>query len=192
MKSKALIVFRKNPILGKVKTRIAIESDDDLALEIYNFLCKRVEEVVEETEFDIFIYYSEYLPVVSKFQYIKIQKGTDLGARMDNAFQEVLENYDSAILIGTDCPYITRADLVFAFEALKTSDVVLGPALDGGYYLIGMNQRNKELFYNIPWSSSQVLDKTVTKLKDNDLSFYQLISYSDIDRLEDWINYINN
>ena len=192
MKSKALLVFRKNLVLGQVKTRIAQDSNPEIALEIYQSLCLKVEKVVDELDLDVFMFYSDQVPENSKYPNTQIQKGNDLGERMSNAFNDIFQNYNSAILIGTDCPYITTDDINFAFKVLETNDLVIGPALDGGYYLIGMNHTNDYLFQEIPWSTSSVLKRTIDKIQSKKLHCYQLIPYSDIDQLQDWYKYKNN
>lgn len=110
----------------------------------------------------------------------------DLGVRMErsltNAFKQEAEQ---VIIIGTDCPDLNCQILVTAFEKLKNFNLVLGPALDGGYYLIGLQQPRPELFTNIPWGTDQVLMETLKIATSGDLSIYSLPPLADIDRPED-------
>jgi rSAM/selenodomain-associated transferase 1 len=110
----------------------------------------------------------------------------DLGARMErslvNAFNQKAEQ---VIIIGTDCPALSSQILATAFEQLKNFNLVLGPALDGGYYLIGLQQPIGELFMNIPWGTAQVFAKTVKVAQKLNLSIGYLQPLADIDRPED-------
>ncbi|MCC6815222.1 MAG: TIGR04282 family arsenosugar biosynthesis glycosyltransferase [Saprospiraceae bacterium] len=190
--TKALIVFKRNPIYSKVKTRIAKESNDELALSIYQKLCQIVESNCKLQDTDLLHYYSDFVPIGHPTEYAFVQTGFDLGQRMHNAFSEVLKKYKSAVLIGTDCPYINKDDLDYSFQLLQLYDVVIGPALDGGYYLIGLNSPNLELFKDIDWSTEQVMLQTRNKLNKLRLSCYEMINYMDIDTLSDWKKYSGN
>ena len=114
------------------------------------------------------------------------QSGVDLGERMLNAFNQALTDYDWALLIGTDCPDLNIEDFEQAEQDLNNGvDVVLGPAADGGYYLIGLKRSEPNLFQNIPWGGSEVLSCTYTRLKEAGLTFSQLPEHHDIDRPDD-------
>jgi rSAM/selenodomain-associated transferase 1 len=118
------------------------------------------------------------------------QSGVDLGQRMLNAFSQALADYDWALLIGTDCPDLSIEDFGQAEQDLNNGiDVVLGPAADGGYYLIGLKSPEPNLFRNIPWGSSEVLSCTYTRLKKSGLTFSQLHEHHDIDRPDDLIRF---
>jgi rSAM/selenodomain-associated transferase 1 len=99
-----------------------------------------------------------------------------------NAFNQKAER---VIIIGTDCPDLNSQILITAFEQLEVFNLVLGPALDGGYYLIGLQQPIAELFMNISWGTAQVFVKTVEIAQKLNLSIGYLQSLADIDRPED-------
>ncbi|MBI2980874.1 MAG: TIGR04282 family arsenosugar biosynthesis glycosyltransferase, partial [Deltaproteobacteria bacterium] len=113
---------------------------------------------------------------------LRRQGGGDLGQRMSAAFQESLANdLDRTVLIGTDCTEIDRSLLCDAFQQLEGADLVLGPAKDGGYYLIGMKKAHPFLFEEIPWSTNKVLHETLQKAGRENLKIELLKTLSDID-----------
>ena len=115
------------------------------------------------------------------------QEPGDLGARMHAALASVLSRAGSAVLIGTDIPGLGAADLDAAFQALHAdADVVLGPARDGGYYLIGMKQADRELFDGISWGSSTVYQDTVSRLRRRGRVWRRLRVHGDVDTPEDF------
>jgi len=192
----AIIVFQKNLVLGKVKTRLAVSLGDQKALEIYGYLVDTTFKQLQAlTDLDVFIYFSDLIEDLptgtpSNFQ-SSLQKGNDLGERMSNAFIEVFEKgYKSALLIGTDCPSMNKEILLEAFESLENHEVVLGPATDGGYYLLGLKEVFPELFQNIPWSTGNVLELSLNVVRAKKRSYCLLAYLSDIDTLEDWENYL--
>ncbi|WP_291778476.1 TIGR04282 family arsenosugar biosynthesis glycosyltransferase [Cecembia sp.] len=193
---KALIIFQKNVIPGKVKTRIAVDLGDEKAVEIYRFLINRTHKEVSKLEgVDIFMFFSEKLEIPSwkpKGGILKgcLQNGKDLGEKMESAFEEIFyKGFKQAVIIGTDCPEITTEIIYNAFNKLNSFDVVLGPAKDGGYYLLGMKQIFHELFKNIPWSTSEVLETTIAHAIQEQISYTTLETLSDIDTAQDWENY---
>jgi rSAM/selenodomain-associated transferase 2 len=110
----------------------------------------------------------------------------DLGCRMGRAFAEAFsEGVDRAVIIGTDCPEITPELICESFERLATSNLVFGPATDGGYYLIGLRRPAPELFTNIPWGSERVLEETLRLANELSLNVSLLKALSDVDRPED-------
>jgi rSAM/selenodomain-associated transferase 1 len=114
------------------------------------------------------------------------QRGDDLGARQLHALRRArLEGFRRAVLIGTDCPTITSADVEAALDALETNDVVIGPAEDGGYYLIGTREPVQSIFEGISWSTEKVLEQTLTKIEEAGLRLRLLGVKSDIDSYAD-------
>lgn len=184
----ALIIFTRNPELGKCKTRLAATVGDESALNIYCFLLDHTVAITSPLTVDKFVFYSEALRKEDRWDTSifrkKTQKGDDLGQRMHNAFVEIFElGYEQAIIIGSDMYNLSSEELALAFTELNTHDYVLGPAKDGGYYLLGMTQPNEALFQNKKWGSDTVLEATMTNLKDQ--NYKLLAEKNDIDYFED-------
>jgi uncharacterized protein len=182
-----LIIFAKNPILGQVKTRLAATVGNKKALEVYQQLLAHTNKISASINAKKSVYYSEFIEQEDQWKSSiydkKLQEGDDLGVRMKNAFQQHPKR--KAVLIGTDCPGLSATIIDQAFEALSFVDVVIGPAEDGGYYLIGMNQLEESLFQDVTWSSSEVLNETVNKINKKKLSFLLLKTLSDVDTEKD-------
>ena len=192
MKKEVVLVFQKNEVLGKVKTRLASRMGDLRALEIYRHLIQSTYFVLEDVLAPVWTYYSDFIPETINPPIAKsfVQEGQDLGERMANAFARSFESgMEKVVLIGTDCPTLQSQHLNQAFEALTHSDLVLGPATDGGYYLIGMKRKADYLFEGISWSSAEVLSQTLAVASANGLDFTLLDELSDIDTQEDWERY---
>jgi uncharacterized protein len=185
----ALIIFIKNPVLGNVKTRIAAESSPEKALEIYRNLLDHTRLITDQVDATRLLFYSDRVVRMDQWaekKYSKaIQSGDDLGERMLNAFKQTKE-YDKKIIIGSDCPGISNEIIEEAFTALDYHDVVIGPSLDGGYYLLGMTHLVPELFQSIPWSTDQVLVETIHVLQNKRLLYKLLPALRDVDTLTDW------
>lgn len=184
-----LIIFAKNPVLGKVKTRLAATIGDEKALNVYKELLQHTHDISSKVKANKVVFYSDFVKnqdLWDQAKYIKkLQKGDDLGARMSDAFERTLAENRKVIVIGTDCKELTPEILTQAFDTLNYVDVVIGPALDGGYYLIGMKNREEALFQNINWSTSYVLEQTIRKINTQKLSYVLLKTLSDIDTEED-------
>lgn len=191
MSKNALIIFQKNAVLGKVKTRLAVSIGDHQAMQVYDWLTTRTHQIVKEVEAEKFLYYSDFNPekeLESTQNYnFEVQTGADLGERMSNSFVNLFaKEFQRIVIIGTDCPDLTAEHIEMAFRALDSNDLVLGPAKDGGYYLLGTNQFYPDLFTDIPWSTGIVLKLTLEKAALLNLSYELLEVLSDIDTLEDW------
>jgi len=190
MKEKLLIIFYRNPELGKVKTRLAAAVGDEKALAIYLKLATHTREVALVSDFDRVVYYSHHVDTEDNWQensfHKKLQVGNDLGIRMYNAFENAFrDGYAHVCIIGTDCLELTSEILSAAFEQLKAHDAVIGPARDGGYYLLGMKQLHKDLFANKEWSTNTVAKRTIVDFQNLNLTYSKLATLSDIDREED-------
>lgn len=190
MKKSAIIIFQKNAELGKVKTRLAKDLGDHKALEIYKRLCDFTHEVCRKVEVDKFLYYSSYIPQEKPSfdcYHFQVQRGISLGDRMSNAFSDVFSvGYQEVLIIGTDCAEISPDAIEDAFDQLGKKEVVIGPAEDGGYYLLGMKSYFPQVFKDVNWSTAEVLVQTRANLKSADISYAELAIKSDIDTLEDW------
>lgn len=188
-----LIIFAKNERYGQVKTRLADTTGHEIALSVYRQLLHHTCEVTRELPVKRIVFYSDYIDhddLWSTTVYDKrVQFGHDLGERMKNAFANVFgEGAAQVVVIGTDCPELTTAIILDAFAHLNRHDVVIGPAKDGGYYLLAMKAVNNDLFRNIDWSTSLVLQQTLAICKQKDLSVFLLPELSDIDNEADLIN----
>ena len=163
-----LLVFAKNPILGKVKTRLAKSIGKEKALEIYKNLLKKTASVLKTLEVDIHLYYSDYIEKDDFFSTVSSQKktqtGKQLGERMSNAFRESLISYDKVVIIGTDLWTLEIQDIKNAFKALEHHAAVIGPSTDGGYYLLGLTEFMPRIFLNKQWGTSNVLPNTLNDL----------------------------
>lgn len=184
----ALIIFTRNPELGKCKTRLAATVGDDAALEIYTFLIRHTAKISAPVKADKFIFYSETKrendywndAVFSK----KVQHGDDLGIRMETAFNEVFSlGYERAVIIGSDMFDMVTEDIDEAFQKLASNNFVLGPAEDGGYYLLGMKTTKPEIFRNKIWGTHTVQKETLNDLKNESVAL--LAEKNDIDYYED-------
>ncbi|MGY6523015.1 MAG: TIGR04282 family arsenosugar biosynthesis glycosyltransferase [Mongoliitalea sp.] len=189
---RAIIIFQKALVMGEVKTRIAETLGAAEALHIYAELRAHTHEIVnslKQTETFIFQNKLEGTGEAIRFSSPRVflQQGNDLGEKMKHAFLEVFaQGFDQVLIIGTDCLDLNTSHLEKAFDLLSQHDSVIGPAMDGGYYLLGLRKMVPELFHNIPWSTSEVFAKTCEILAFNGLSFACLEQLSDIDTAEDW------
>ncbi|MFC2176030.1 TIGR04282 family arsenosugar biosynthesis glycosyltransferase [Bacteroidota bacterium] len=189
MEEEFLIIFVKNPISGKVKTRLATSIGNRKALKVYEQLLNITLRVTKKVQAFKAVFYSDFIATndlwdddsFNKF----VQTGKDLGSRMMNAFDQAFAlGAKRVVIIGSDCPEISPETLEEAFEALTEKDTVVGPAKDGGYYLIGMKKPHPFLF-NKEWSTDTVFEDTLTDLKTNQLSFHLLPQLTDLDTIND-------
>ena len=188
MNKNLLLIFTRNPELGKAKTRLAKTVGDETALEIYKFLLKRTRDVSAKVTSDKAVYYSVHIrendiwdaAIFQKYQ----QVGEDLGIRMLHAFKNGFEaGYEKVMIIGSDLYDLSAKNIENAFTALDENEVVLGPALDGGYYLLGMNSLHAAVFKNKEWGTATVRKDTLDDLKDKKVKL--LAVKNDIDVYED-------
>ncbi|MCL6267642.1 TIGR04282 family arsenosugar biosynthesis glycosyltransferase [Flagellimonas myxillae] len=183
-----LLIFTRNPELGKCKTRLAAKVGDLAALEIYKFLLSHTVGLTKGLASDKWVFYSEEIwedDVWPTAHYQKkLQKGDDLGQRMLHAFQEGFESgYEKIIIIGSDMYDLSQGDLESAFSHLEHHDFALGPAEDGGYYLLGMTRLKKELFLHKSWGTDTVLPSTLKDLVGETCAVLPI--KNDVDHYED-------
>ncbi|UPL50640.1 TIGR04282 family arsenosugar biosynthesis glycosyltransferase [Hymenobacter sublimis] len=182
-----LIVFARLPEMGRVKTRLAADIGAELALSIYRQLLAHTRAVVAPLPVHKTVWLAEAGPAADLTDewpgYEQLaQPPGDLGEKMQAAFAHDFDRQAAAVvIIGTDCPGLTTAHLTNAFEALRTHDVVLGPATDGGYYLLGMKQLWPSLFTGKSWSTDTVCSATVADAQQLGLRLQLLSELSDID-----------
>ena len=185
-----LIIFYRNPKIGKVKTRLAATVGNEKALDVFRKLSLHTKTITENLPYDKIVFYTDSIDLMDMWPngtYLKaLQQGEDLGERMNNAFAGGFQSgYDSICIIGTDCYDLTEAIIREAFDALEKSDAVIGPARDGGYYLLGMKQPCPDVFTNKQWSTNTVFQDTVRVFQLLHLQFTELKVLSDVDTEDD-------
>lgn len=183
-----LLIFTRNPELGKCKTRLADKVGDAAALDIYKFLLDHTVQITAHLYAKKTVYYSEEIwendiwenKVFDK----KLQHGNDLGDRMANAFLDGFQqDFEKIIVIGSDMYDLSQEDLETAFKALDENDFVIGPAIDGGYYLLGMKHFIPDLFQAKEWGTATVLQDTLSNLVAEKAAL--LAPKNDVDHYED-------
>ncbi|MCG6145875.1 TIGR04282 family arsenosugar biosynthesis glycosyltransferase [Leptospira bandrabouensis] len=190
MEKNKLIIFAKQPKLGKVKTRLASTIGDEKTLKIYFELLEVTKNVTSVIDAEKIVYWDELRdghPNEFEFGYQnRIQTTGELGFKMENAFQNEFNlSARKIVIIGTDCPYLTKDIFEVAYSELDHVDFVVGPALDGGYYLLGMKEFSPFIFHSIPWSTKDVLSLTIESIRKNNKTFALLKELSDIDDIND-------
>lgn len=189
MSKDLVIVFVKNIKLGKVKTRLAKTIGHQAAIEVYKALLNVTESATKNLKIPIRVYFSDEV-IKTKWgnNFKAVQKGSDLGERMKNAFLKGFEDgFDRIVLIGSDLPDINASHILKGLNALERTQVVFGPAVDGGYYLVGMSKMNIQIFENKPWSQSNLLEETLLELHKLNISVSTLDELNDVDTYEDLI-----
>jgi len=187
-----LMIFVKKPEAGKVKTRLAATIGNEKALQVYLQLLERTREVTQPLLCHKKVYYTPEIVNDDLFenQYYQkaLQQEGDLGKRMQAAFENAFaQGYEKVCIIGSDCYELDTDILKEAFARLNEKDLVIGPATDGGYYLLGMNKMNTFLFRNKDWSTPSVLSDTLDDIKEANLSLTLLPVLTDIDEEKDLI-----
>ena len=186
-----MIIFVKNLVAGEVKTRLAASIGDMNALQVYKSLLAHTRNVASEVAADRQVWYSSKIDrrdawESSRFEK-KLQTGSDLGERMGNAFSQGFDKgYRRIVIIGSDCAELTAGHVEEAFRQLQSYDAVIGPSEDGGYYLLGLTQFQPEIFSDVEWSTSSVLDRTIERLEQNHIGCQLLETLNDIDNVEDF------
>ncbi|MEQ9091041.1 MAG: TIGR04282 family arsenosugar biosynthesis glycosyltransferase [Balneola sp.] len=195
MKNKKIVVFVKNAVPGKVKTRLAKTVGDKEALKVYLRLLEITKREVLKVDANKEVWYAWDIgkddiweeEIFSK----KIQIDGDLGEKMKNAFEDSFKNgCNKMVLIGSDCPTLTSKIMGEAFAKLDDNDVVFGPSEDGGYYLIGMSSYKPEVLEGIDWSTERVMEQTELKAQENGIKLAKLQVLNDIDNEHDWNEYL--
>jgi uncharacterized protein len=187
----ALIIFIKNPALGKVKTRLAKTVGPYKALKIYQYLLDHTMEITYELDKqDKFVFYNEFIPTrdvwPDRYYQKGLQTGKDLAEKMSNAFKMAFdEGYGKVVLMMPDCPKMTDTILEKAFKVLENHDFVLGPTNDGGYYLIGMKNFNPEVFAGRQYSTERVFQETVSEIEKLGKNYFRLPTLVDVDMEDD-------
>ncbi|MDT8323198.1 MAG: TIGR04282 family arsenosugar biosynthesis glycosyltransferase [Bacteroidota bacterium] len=188
----AAILYAKDPFPGRVKTRLAAATGDVKAAKIYALLLEHalaqldalspyVRTIIDVTE------QRDAVPLrrrIGDLHMLRVQEGRDIGERMRHSFdRSFADGAAMVVLAGSDVPGITTSTFTTGFDLLQHHDIVLGPARDGGYYLIGMRNSHPELFDGIPWGTSSVFEATRTLARNSGLSVGTLLVLDDIDTL---------
>ncbi len=195
-----ILIFARFPVPGKVKTRLIPELGALRAARLYRRMaenalrvarCLHEDDITDNIEISICFtgadkrYFRSWL---GEGIHYEPQTSGDLGTRMHQAFMSAFrEKSEYAILFGSDAPDISKDILLQAFEKLRDHDIVLGPARDGGYYLIGMKRPHPELFTGIEWGTGEVYQQTLGKIGKMELSFAKTATLDDIDRPRDLV-----
>jgi rSAM/selenodomain-associated transferase 1 len=192
-----LLIFVKYPEPGKVKTRLAKNIGSENAALLYREMAETIIYALSKsTDYGKIIFFDPPERRSDVTRWLKIndlsfiaQEGNSLGERMSNAFSHAFSlGAPKAVIVGTDCPQITTHTISKAFEKLETSEVVIGPSYDGGYYLLGLSRFIPQIFHDIDWSTNLVFDQTVKKLRHNGIKSECLEMLRDVDTVEDLRN----
>jgi rSAM/selenodomain-associated transferase 1 len=186
-----VLVFAKAPQIGKVKTRLGKRIGMEQSHWVYLQLLKQTAQALRKSKIETVLFENQtHKTLHTTFEYARyyqIQKGKDLGEKMKNAFQWAFkQGYEKVLIIGSDLWTLDENTLLKAQRTLVQSDFVIGPAYDGGYYLLGMKEPTPALFENKNWSTDTVLKETLLDIKDK--SVVLLDKKNDIDTLEDLKN----
>lgn len=193
-KTAVLVVFTRTPVSGSVKTRLSSALGADRAVEVYSGLLRRTLETARRSrigDIELWCTPTTQHPVLAGFREkfpleLHTQAGADLGERMCFAMEQALKSSRHVVLIGSDCIDLAVADIDLALEKLAGGfDVVLGPAHDGGYYLVGLSRLYRQLFTDIAWGTEKVLQVTRERVARLQLKLYELPVRRDLDRPED-------
>jgi rSAM/selenodomain-associated transferase 1 len=182
-------VFAREPVPGRVKTRLVPALGEDGAAAVYRVLLQRTVAAACATAVERRELWLDRRPADGDGLFpatpcdlvTRVQANGDLGARMATAIADGLRASARVVLIGSDCPELTPAYLAQAFAALDRRDVVLGPTHDGGYILVGMTHPHPALFADMTWSTPGVLAATRERLRRAGLGWHELPPRADID-----------
>lgn len=190
--SNHLLIFIRNPQLGRVKTRLARTTGDVEALRIYHVLLEKTRAAALGVEVKRLLLYSDFIDENDAWPnehfYKLTQSAGDLGERMAQAFHDAFSaGACKAVIIGSDCPRLDGTMLREAFGRLDGCDFVLGPVPDGGYYLLGMKQMESSVFEGIEWSTDSVRARTLEKIRAAGKTCSLLPELTDVDTEADWL-----
>ncbi|MDO3695440.1 TIGR04282 family arsenosugar biosynthesis glycosyltransferase [Wenyingzhuangia sp. chi5] len=187
MSKQLLIIFTRKPELGKVKTRLAKDTSDEIALAVYKDLLIHTHQITKNLEVDKWVFYTddiEFEDLWDEGDYMKmIQAEGDLGAKMQDAFFKGFgAGYFEIVMIGSDVDTLTQEMIEDAFDQVKQQPVI-GPSEDGGYYLLGLEEPRTDVFQNKEWGTDTVLRDTLLDFAEEEIAL--LDELNDIDLLED-------
>jgi hypothetical protein len=188
MKS-CVVVFGREPIPGEVKSRLAAGIGAEAAARVYAAILEHTLEVARNSGARVVLSLAE-VPSGSWARdvgaVVEIQRGNDLGDRMDDAFaRRFAEGEGRVVMVGSDCPWFTTTHVAKASAKLGGADAVLGPATDGGYWLVAQRPPGLAMFARIPWSSPETLEETRKRISALGGTWFELEELVDIDTVED-------
>ncbi len=189
-----ILLFIRVPVRGKIKSRLALAIGNDAALELYKNFVLDIIDTIEHSGYPFRIFFHPHdsgVPLTSwlgHHHHYMPQGGNDLGQNMERAFGQIFtEGFTSAVLLGSDIPDLTPVVLHEAIESLRSNDVVMGPAADGGYYLIGCNRDTflPNIFHGIAWGTNTVFAETLSIVKRASLRVHLVPEWQDVDTQDD-------
>jgi rSAM/selenodomain-associated transferase 1 len=189
-----VILFIKAPLPGNVKSRLAAGIGEEAALGLYRVLVLDAVEMLGGTPYPVHVYYAPadqreaVTSLLGMDRVLRPQTGADLGSRMEYAFRDAFaEGFSRVALVGSDLPELNPLIMAEAFDALEQDDAVLGPAADGGYYLIGFRRTTMpaEAFHGIAWSTPTVFEDTMKAMQAHALRVHVLPKLHDLDTAAD-------
>jgi len=184
-----LVVFGREPVPGRVKTRLARAVGSGRAATVYRELLERTLAAALGTELPVVL--SLASPLTGLWTppaglAVEVQGPGDLGIRMAEAFaRRFAAGVDRVLLVGSDCPGVTSEHLLATVERLGRFPVVLGPARDGGYWAIGQRAPGTDCFAGVPWSSPRTLEATRDRLRALGVPWAETVTLADVDTVED-------
>ena len=188
-----LLVFARAPRAGRVKTRLIPALGGEGAMRLHTELVRHTlfqAAAAGPAELQLWVAGNDEDGCLAAMArrcgaVMHRQQGADLGARMHTALRAATETGETAVIVGTDCPWLDADALIAAMESLNAHDAVLGPAADGGYVLLGLHRAPRTLFRDIEWGTPSVLDATRERLQALEWSWHELACRYDVDRPED-------
>jgi uncharacterized protein len=186
-----LLIFAKAPVPGRVKTRLAPDLGAEGAARLYADMGRAIVGAVASGRYASVVCYDPPDALDAMRAWLgdevvfRAQSEGDLGRRLAQALGDALETSGKVVVIGTDAPAVDRSLVERAFEALDDVDLVLGPAEDGGYYLLGLDRLEPSLFDDMPWSTDGVLARTLEAAEFTGMSVQLLETLRDIDTVRD-------
>jgi len=193
-----ILIFCKAPIAGQVKTRLIPTLTAEQAAQLHiELTLNTLQRATQQPLCPVQLWCTpsinhEFFNTLAQNYPITLwqQQGNDLGERMNHALNTALKHYQRAVLIGCDCPSLTPQDLAAAIHALnEQTPVVLAPAEDGGYVLIGLNRPHPELFTDMPWSQSHLMQQTRARCQQHGIAYCELSTQWDVDTPADLLRY---
>ncbi len=187
LQKQAVGIFAKEPVAGRVKTRMCPPLSPSQAAALYETSLRETVASMRQGHFDLVLFYAgeaEWFRKAFPELRLRPQQGADLGERMADALQQLLTNHEKAALIGTDSPDLPPALVEEAFAALDGGGLVVIPARDGGYALVGERGHHPEMFRDIPWSTAEVLPATRRRAAELSLRLREVGEWEDLDDLE--------